>query len=216
MSLARRGRDRATVASEAAPQIETERTLLRPWLWTDARVLGAILSDPEVLRGHFGTGLGYRTRRAAAGLVARVSDVEARRAITSLSRHWAAYGYGEWALEERSSGELIGKVGFVRHDDWRHGPSRVEIGWTLARRAWGRGLAAESARAALEDGFRRSGLEGVISIARHDNVRSLRVMEKLGMRREGMTRWRGSEMVWYSLGRGEFDRAEPVESLARR
>jgi RimJ/RimL family protein N-acetyltransferase len=176
----------------------------------------AILRDPEVLR-QIGSGPLYRAKRAAASMIARVSDLEARRTIAGLRRHWTRHGFGEWAVEEKASGTLIGKIGLVHHPDWRLGPSQVEIGWTLVRPAWGRGLATEGASAALDDAFRRLGLECVVSIARRDNRRSQRVMEKLGMRRQGEARWRGSDMVWYALDRGAWlRRDEPVAIAARR
>jgi RimJ/RimL family protein N-acetyltransferase len=176
----------------------------------------AILSDPEVLR-QIGSGPLYRVKRAAASVIARASDLEARRTIAGLRRHWARYGFGEWAVEEKASARLIGKIGLVNHPDWRLGPSQVEIGWTLVRPAWGKGLATEGASIALDDAFRRLDLECVISIARRDNRRSQRVMEKLGMRRQGEARWRGSDMVWYALDRAAWlSKDQPVAIAAPR
>jgi RimJ/RimL family protein N-acetyltransferase len=197
------------------PELECARVRLRPWRNTDAMDFMAILADAEVMR-YFGSGLAYRFKRAVAGLAARVSDLEARRAISGLQRHWAVHGFGEWAVEERDTRELLGKVGLVHHPDWPLGDVRVEIGWMLARPAWGRGLATEAATAALDDAFERAGLDGVISVARRDNVRSERVMQKLGMRREGATRWRGSDMIWYSLDRGTWLAARKREAAAAR
>ena len=157
----------------------------------------------------------YRAKRAAASLLARVSDVEARRTISALRRHWTEHGFGEWAVE-RATRELIGKIGLVHHADWQLGATKVEIGWTLARHAWGQGLATEAAQLALDDAFERVELDRVISIARHDNVRSRRVMEKLGMRRQGRTRWRGSDMVWYAIERERVARAQRRAPPRRR
>ena len=117
---------------------ESTRLRLRPWRETDATAYRAILGDPEVMR-YMGNGLRYKFKRMAAWVVARVSDVEARRAVRTLQRHWEQWGFGEWAAEEKASGELIGRIGFVHHLDWPVGPDKVEIGWTLARPAWGRG-----------------------------------------------------------------------------
>jgi RimJ/RimL family protein N-acetyltransferase len=163
----------------------------------------AILRDREVLR-YLGSGPGYRAKRALASLLGRVSDLEARRTLARMQRHWTQHGFGEWAVEEKATGALIGKVGLVHHEDWPYGPAKVEVGWTLARAAWGRGLATEGAVTVLEDAFRRLELEWVVSIARHDNLRSQRVMEKVGMNRQGSARWRGSDMVWYAIDRGSW------------
>jgi RimJ/RimL family protein N-acetyltransferase len=150
---------------------------------------------------YMGSGLRYRIKRAAAWLVALVSDVEARRAIASMERHWARCGFGEWALEEKASGKLIGRVGFVHHPDWPVGDAKVEVGWTLARGAWGNGFATEGAVVALDHAFEHLEVDRIISIARRDNVRSHAVMERLGMRRQGSARWRGGDMVWYAIDR---------------
>jgi RimJ/RimL family protein N-acetyltransferase len=164
-----------------------------------------------------GSGRRYRVKRAGAALVALASDVEARRAIAALERHWARCGFGEWAVEEKASGELIGKVGFVHHPDWPVGPAKVEIGWTLARPAWGKGFATEGATVALYDAFDRLQLDRVISIAHRANLRSQAVMERLGMRRQGYTRWRRGDMVWYAIDRVAWppgDRAARLEERA--
>ena len=198
------------------PLLESRQVRLRPWRDGDALAYRAILGDPEVMR-YLGTGRRYAVKRAAASLLARVSDIEARRTIVGLRRHWARHGFGQWAVEENATGELIGKLGLVYHHDWPLGEAKTEIGWTLARRAWGQGLATDGARLALDDAFRRLDLVRIISIARHDNVRSRRVMEKLGMRRQGRTHWRGSDMVWYAIDRGEWvGRAAPAAITARR
>ena len=188
------------LAPEEVPQLESTRLRLRPWREADAAAYRAIVGDPEVMR-HLGSGRRYKVKRAAAWAIAQVSDVEARRAVARLQRHWERWGFGEWAAEEKASGELIGRIGFVHHLDWPVGPAKVEIGWTLARRAWGRGLATEGARVALDHAFERLELERVISIAHLDNVRSQRVMEKLGMTRQGEARWRRGDMVWYAIDR---------------
>jgi RimJ/RimL family protein N-acetyltransferase len=168
-----------------------------------------IIADREVMR-FMGSGRRYRVKRAGARVIARFSGVEARRAVAALQRHWERHGYGEWAMEEKGTGELIGRVGFVHHADWPVGPDKIEIGWTLARRAWGRGLATEGARAALDHAFGPLGIERVISIAHHDNVRSLRVMERLGARRQGTARWRGGDMVWHAIDRDAWLAARPA------
>jgi RimJ/RimL family protein N-acetyltransferase len=195
------------LAPVAVPQLESARLVLRPWHVSDVAAYAPIIGDPEVMR-FMGSGRRYRVKRAAAKVVARFSDVEARRAVAKLMRHWERFGYGEWAIEERRGGELIGRVGFVHHADWPAGPVKVEIGWTLARRAWGQGFAIEAARVALDHAFGPLGMERVISIAHHHNVRSQRVMERLGMRRQGTARWRGGDMVWHAIDRDAWLRAE--------
>jgi RimJ/RimL family protein N-acetyltransferase len=187
------------------PLLESERLTLRPLRADDVPAFATIVGDPEVMR-LMGSGRRYEVKRALAGIVGRFSDIEARRAIAEVQRHWRRCGYGEWAVEERAGGELIGKLGLRHHPDFPADPSDVEIGWTLARRAWGHGFATEGARLALDHAFGELGIERVISIARRDNERSLRVMERLGLVRRGETRWHGSDMVWYALDRSAWRR----------
>jgi ribosomal-protein-alanine N-acetyltransferase len=91
----------------------------------------------------------------------------------------AETGYCLWWWRERSSGELVGYAGLNR--DEVEGRPIVEIGWSITPPRWGRGLAPEAARAALDWGFDRAALERIVAFALLDNVRSRRVMEKLGM-----------------------------------
>jgi ribosomal-protein-alanine N-acetyltransferase len=88
-------------------------------------------------------------------------------------------GYTLWWWRERSSGELVGYVGLNR-DEVEDEPI-VEVGWSISPRRWGEGLAPEAARAALEWGFERCGLERIVAFTLVDNERSQRVTEKIGM-----------------------------------
>ena len=65
-------------------------------------------------------------------------------------------------------------------------------------------------------GFERLGLDEIVSMTTPSNVRSRRVMEKLGMRRQGRTRWRGSDMVWYAIDRSAWERNEEAATAAAR
>ena len=101
-------------------------------------------------------------------------------------------------MEELESGRFVGRVGLVRHDDWTASPHDAEIGWTLSRTVWGRGYATEAARAALEWAAGQPALESIISITLPGNLRSRRVMEKLGLAYQGSAFWHGFEQVWYA------------------
>ncbi len=80
--------------------------------------------------------------------------------------------------------------------------SEVEIGWWLARRCWGKGLATEAAQSVLRYAFERAGLARVIAIAMPENLASRRIMEKIGMRYESETEHKGFRVVLYSASRG--------------
>ncbi len=166
----------------AIPEIETDRLLLRAWRNDDVEPMTAINADPEIARW--------------------LGSIDASRTgerIEYWMDHWRRHGFGLWAVEERASGSLIGRVGLVRHDDWTASAHDAEIGWTLARSAWGRGLATEAAKAALGWAQSRPELRTIVSITLPDNVRSRRVMEKLGMAYQGIATWRGFEQVWYAI-----------------
>ena len=88
-------------------------------------------------------------------------------------------GYCLWWWRERSSGDMVGYAGLNR--DEVEGEPIVEVGWSITPRRWGEGFAPEAARAAVEWGFERAGLDRIVAFTLLDNLRSQRVMEKLGM-----------------------------------
>jgi RimJ/RimL family protein N-acetyltransferase len=88
--------------------------------------------------------------------------------------HWVLRGYGNWILE--ADGRMVGRTGLWRPVGW----PGLEVGWTLAREAWGRGYATEAGRAAMEWAWSELRLPGLISVIRPENARSIRVAERLG------------------------------------
>lgn len=145
-------------------RIETARLILRTWQPADRVAFAEINADPEVME-HVG----------GRPLTTAESDAIVDRAESS----WEERGYGWYAVASRDTGVLFGFCGLSHH---RALPDEVEIGWRLARHAWGRGLATEAALVCRDLGFDVLGRERLISITVKENVRSWRVMEKLGMR----------------------------------
>jgi RimJ/RimL family protein N-acetyltransferase len=125
-------------------------------------------ADPEVMR-HLNRTL---TREESDAFVDRIE------------RQFDEYGYGLWAVEVPGVTPFAGYVGLMRHTFRAHFTPAVEIGWRLDKRFWGRGYATEAARAAVADGFRRAGLGEILSFTTPANVRSIAVMERLGMKRD--------------------------------
>jgi RimJ/RimL family protein N-acetyltransferase len=114
---------------------------------------------------------------------------------------WERDGFATWAACERETGRLIGRIGLLRHHDWPLAPDPVEIGWTLDHEHWGRGLATEGGRAAM-DVWRAYLPDDVLySFTIPENARSRAVMERLGMTYGGTAVWHDREHVWYSLAR---------------
>jgi RimJ/RimL family protein N-acetyltransferase len=167
-------------------EIETERLLLRQWRDGDWNGLHRTYGDPEVM-GWIG---------AEAGDVASTAA-----AVGRMSMHWRLLGYGMFALEERSSGELVGRVGLMLHPDWPLDGPKVEVGWTLQRSAWGRGYATEGALASLELAFRELELPQIFSMTRPDNTRSRAVMERCGLTERGELEFHGWKQVHYAIDR---------------
>jgi RimJ/RimL family protein N-acetyltransferase len=152
----------------AGPTLSTDRLLLRRWQPSDLAPFAALNADPEVM-AHFPATL----RRAESD--ALVDRIEAS---------FAELAYGLWALEVRSSGAFVGFTGLALQTFPAPFNPAVEVGWRLARSAWGHGYASEAARAALAFGFDRAGLEEIVSMTAATNVRSQRVMERVGMTRD--------------------------------
>jgi RimJ/RimL family protein N-acetyltransferase len=94
-------------------------------------------------------------------------------------------GWGNWALEVIGGETFVGFTGLSVPSFEAHFMPCTEIGWRLARSAWGRGFATEAARAALDFGFGELGLAEIVSFTALGNARSIAVMERLGMRRDG-------------------------------
>jgi ribosomal-protein-alanine N-acetyltransferase len=110
--------------------------------------------------------------------------------------------YGLWAVERLADGKLLGHCGLMQEPI----TGTVEMGYAIGRPHWGRGFASESARASLRYGFGRLELDRIIALAAPENTASRRVMEKAGMRFEGITGdyYQGSELALYSITRRDF------------
>lgn len=156
--------------------------MLRRWSADDVDSLAAILLDPAVARW-----LGHGTP----------DDVE--RAIERYEHSWGEAGFGRFAVEERVTGALVGRVGIMREDTWTATREKEELGWAIAPAHWGLGYATEAAGAAIVDGFARVGLRRILAFTLPENVPSQRVMERCGMTPRGTTDWAGLPHVWYDL-----------------
>jgi len=154
--------------SQALEGIDTERLHLRRWRFFDRPPFAALNADPEVMEFFPST----------------LTEEESDAFVDRIRAQFDEHGFGLWALEVAGQGEFIGFTGLaVQTFDAPFNPS-VEVGWRLARSAWGKGYAIEAARAAVADGFERLGLEEIVSMTSVLNVRSQSVMERLGMIRD--------------------------------
>jgi RimJ/RimL family protein N-acetyltransferase len=170
----------------AIPNIETERLTLRPFREDDVSPFFELSQDPDVMR--------YVGDRRVPTLQ------ESWRAIAGWLGHWALRGYGQWAIEERSSGRLIGRAGIINPVDWP-GP---EVGYVLGRAWWGRGYATEAARAAMDWGFEQIGFADLLSLIDPANLASIAVATRLGESLRGETDLWGNSVLVYGIGRAEW------------
>ncbi len=148
-------------------RVTTKRLILRQWRDDDRAPYAAICADPDVMR------------YIAGGAV--LSRAQTDDEIRKMQAVWDRRGFGTFAVEHRETGAFLGSVGFSWHDFLPDVSPCVEIGWRLARQAWGKGLATEAAAEALAYGRRVLGLSAVHAFCQSKNSASQRIAEKLGL-----------------------------------
>lgn len=147
-------------------ELVTDRLQLRRWRRSDREPFAALNADPEVME-YFPALL---SRAESGALVDRIEE--------GFQRH----GFGLWAVERE--GVLLGFTGLSVPRFTAAFLPAVEVGWRLRRDAWGQGFATEAARAAVEAGFQRWGLDEIVSFTSEANARSRAVMARIGMTRD--------------------------------
>ena len=117
-------------------------------------------------------------------MVRTLSQAESDAFVDRIETQFDERGFGLWAVEVLGVAPFAGFVGLSVPRFEAHFMPAVEIGWRLDRPYWGRGYATEAARASLADGFERVGLREIVSFTIPINLRSIAVMERLGMTRD--------------------------------
>lgn len=165
-------------------RLETERLLLRLPEERDLDALARMHADETHMRFMGGS-----------------LDREATwRQIAWMLGHWQLRGHGLFAVEDRSDGAFLGRVGFIHPEGW----PGFEIGWLIGPEYAGRGYATEAATAALDWCFGNLDKDHVISLIHPDNQPSIRVAEKLGERPWGETRVKDIDVVIHRLERADW------------
>lgn len=145
------------------PRIETERLILRPPAPEDLEPWIAFAADPEVTEF-----LGGPQPRPLAW-----------RQLCTMAGSWTINGFAMFSVIEKASGRWVGRVGPWKPDGW----PGTEVGWALAREAWGKGYAVEAASASIDWAFETLGWVEVVHAIEDDNVRSQAVASRLGSHR---------------------------------
>ena len=160
--VAKRMQLRSPEAPVVVPRIETKRLILRGLCESDVGDYARWVGNGRVVQ-HVGDGQ-------------PLTPDDAWRKIAFFIGHWQMRGYGQWAVEEKSTSKMVGRVG-LHHP---HGWPGVEVGWMVDPERWGEGFASEAAHASLEWGFRELGLDEIVSVIKPENLASIRVAEKIG------------------------------------
>jgi RimJ/RimL family protein N-acetyltransferase len=173
-----------TLAQPNGPVLETARLILRPWRATDIAQNTAMLSDPGTARFI-----------AADGKPVRDELIGWRNAAV-MAGHWALHGAGMFAVEEKSTGNFIGRVGPWFPPGW----PGFEVGWGIAKAARGKGYAVEAARASIDWAFANFELDEILHCIDCENTASQAVAKSLGAtRRERIDLFGHAADVWVTL-----------------
>lgn len=160
-----------TDAGEYFPDLLTDRLLLRQLAQDDLEFIYHHFKDAQVSQ--------YLLDEAP------VADYDQAQAIIDFYLKADPKTYNRWVLVRKSDSQVIGTCGFHK---WSKDNHRVEIGYDLSPAFWGQGYMREAMRAAIDNGFTRMGLSRVEAVVHCDNQRSLKLLERLGFKREGLMR----------------------------
>lgn len=167
------------------PVLQTQRLVLRGMTEDDLDGYEAMFSDERVYQW-FG------------GQV--VDRAEMWRSIALHLGHWVLRGFGQWSLQHRVTGELVGRAGLWQPEGW----PGLEVGWAVAPALWKRGYATEAGAAARDWAFEHLGVHEVVSVTLPHNTASRRVMEKLGLTFDRMEHVKGLDQVVYRISRHQW------------
>jgi ribosomal-protein-alanine N-acetyltransferase len=166
--------------------IETERLFFRKFELDDLPQLIEQRSDPDVYRYLGGT---------------RMQNPEAlAKRIRFYMSCYDTHGFGMCPMFLKETGEMIGAAGLQPLED----TGEIEVGYSVIKQYWGKGIGTEAARAWMEFGFNNFGLERIVAVAVVGNTGSTRIMEKLGMKFEKTEEHYGEDCAFYSVSKEEF------------
>jgi RimJ/RimL family protein N-acetyltransferase len=160
--------------------IETERLLIRTWMPADAKRAEKMFADPEVMK-YIGTGGPWAPERT-------------RELVAVMIERYERSGIGVWPVVLKDGGVLIGECGLQPLP----GSTDVEIAYLFDKPYWGAGYAFEAASAVLDWGFTHHGLARIAAVVSPENKRSIALINRLGMRFEGVVRAYKRDLLKYA------------------
>ncbi|MBG1240516.1 GNAT family N-acetyltransferase [Nostoc sp. NZL] len=170
-------------------EIETARLQLRHFSLKDLDYLFRLYSDVEIMRY-----LLPRTREQTQA---------------SLSKHiqqWQKHNFGMWAVIYKETGKMIGRCGL----SFLENTPEVELGYVFDKFYWNMGLGTEASQATLKFGFWQAKLDRIVAIAHPENIASVRVIQKVGMKYEKNASYYGHDVVYFAISHTEW---QPDDSL---
>ena len=147
----------------------SERLGFRNWLDEDLPTFAALNSDPVVME--------YFPKT--------LNKEQSQSMVCRMKKHFEDHGYGLYAVDKLENSEFIGFIGFMKPSFDAYFMPCTEIGWRLKKAAWNKGYATEGAKRCLEFGFEELKLSKIYSFTATPNIKSERVMQKIGMQKIG-------------------------------
>ncbi|MET3108425.1 RimJ/RimL family protein N-acetyltransferase [Oxalobacteraceae bacterium GrIS 2.11] len=138
-----------------------------------------------------------------------------------VKKNWTQLGFSSWSFIDRETGEFVG-TGGIQHIEFNP-DNPLEIGWRLKPSKWHRGYATEAAKTMMEFIFEKINIDALYAVCHQDNKSSVGVMQRLGMRYEGIEHWYGLDVLTYKMPRKRFEfeqivsrqqQVQPMSSLA--
>jgi ribosomal-protein-alanine N-acetyltransferase len=179
------------------PIIETEHLLLRTYVQDDMETIFQMITDPDVRR--FFPDRRHKREDIMASLPARME-------------FWKENGFGQFGICEKGSGNLVGYCGLKPLDE----TDEIEIYYGFFREAWGKGYATESATAVLRFGFEEALLERIVGCTHTENFASQKVLEKIGLIREGEAFHYDMDLFYFALMKEDYRAPTSEYSLSWR
>jgi RimJ/RimL family protein N-acetyltransferase len=180
------------------PTLITDRLALQPMELGDLAWYADFAGDREVMQ--------------YIGVAGPLSRQQATERLARYVRCWEEHGLGMFGVRLRDEPLPVGWAGLQPLS----GTDEIEVGYAFGTSAWGRGYATEVASAVVRWGFEALGLERIVAVASPENAGSRRVMDKLGMRYEGVRPGSDQPSVYYSLTPAAFARAAPLRAPGRQ